>query len=614
MTARLPVSLVRHSIWHPSSFVGRRRLSGATSTAWVYLLYHLLTRSYPVRARRLRDLRLAHEHQERTPLATARPDPSPKLARVIERTIHPQGDRYPSANALAADLVAIARRPRVAPLLYGLGSAASLVLLAWIAWELRGRPALNRITSDASPAILAAGTSERPAEPPVIAVLPLKNLGEGQDSDYFVDGLTDEIIRNLAVIDGLHVRSSTSSFAFKGKPRNVREVGEQLGANLVVEGSVLRSGGRLRINAQLIQVAGDVPLWSERFDRELKDVFAIQDEISRAIVNRLRLTLGRGQRRYDTNLETYDLYLKARALNERRGNESSKEAAELFRQVVGRDPAFAPAYAGLAQAYAFMSTDYFGLDDQAGLSLMRPAAERALQLDPLSAEAHAAMGHLYSRERDWQRAQTFFQRAIDLNPTLTQIHTAYTSTTLVPLGKLDEAERLMGAALRADPLSLGVRRQMAILQIISGKYEDAIDNLRQVQAVDPEFPFVELHLLRALTFAGRLAEALPLWERGLEAISRRGDIRGRQYWMAPAYVMAGRRAEVERWPIGQDEYPYRQAVIYAALGDKDRAFEALDRTAATQPQRLGPILMAPEMAVLRGDPRLAALRKKLKLL
>ena len=121
-------------------------------------------------------------------------------------------------------------------------------------------------------------------------MLPLKNLSAESDSDYFVDGLTDEIIRNLAVIEGLEVRSRTSSFAFKDKPRNLRDVGEQLGVNLIVEGSIMRSGSRLRINAQLVQVAGDVPLWAERFDRELKDIFAVQDEISRAIVNKLRLT------------------------------------------------------------------------------------------------------------------------------------------------------------------------------------------------------------------------------------------------------------------------------------------------------------------------------------
>ncbi len=150
-------------------------------------------------------------------------------------------------------------------------------------------------------------------------MLPFKNLSSEPNGEYFSDGLTDEIISDLSVIDGLQVKSRTSSFFFKDKPRNIHEVGAQLGVALVLEGSVLRSGDKLRINAQLVRVSDDLPLWSGHFDRELKDVFAIQDEISRSIVNQLRLKFGQGQRRYNTNLEAYDLYLKAQALTRNQG-------------------------------------------------------------------------------------------------------------------------------------------------------------------------------------------------------------------------------------------------------------------------------------------------------
>ena len=152
-----------------------------------------------------------------------------------------------------------------------------------------------------------------------IAVLPLVNLDRNPDHDYFADGLTGEIIRNLSIIDGLAVRSQTSSFAFKGKPQNVHDVGKQLDAEYVLEGSVLLSGQQLRINAQLVRVRDDFPLWSGKYDRELTDVFAIQDEISRGIVNGLRLKLGQGRRRYETSAEAYDLYLRARALQIQHG-------------------------------------------------------------------------------------------------------------------------------------------------------------------------------------------------------------------------------------------------------------------------------------------------------
>ncbi|HUE51324.1 MAG TPA: winged helix-turn-helix domain-containing protein, partial [Terriglobales bacterium] len=153
-----------------------------------------------------------------------------------------------------------------------------------------------------------------PAHQYSIAVLPLRNLSPEPDSDYFSDGLTDEIISNLSVIDGLEVKSRTSSFTFKDKPRDIHSVGAQLGAKLILEGSVLRAGDKLRVNVQLFRVTDDASLWSGRYDRELKDVFEVQDEISRSIVNQLRLNLGRGQRRYNTNLEAYDLYLRARSL------------------------------------------------------------------------------------------------------------------------------------------------------------------------------------------------------------------------------------------------------------------------------------------------------------
>ena len=178
----------------------------------------------------------------------------------------------------------------------------------------------------------------------------MNNLSEDPANDYFADGLTDEIIRNLSIIEGLAVRSQTSSFAFKGKPRNVREVGKQLDAEYILEGSVQRSGQQLRINVRLVRVRDDIQLWSGKFDRELTDIFAIQDEISRGIVNNLRLKLGRGRRRYETSTEAYDLYLRARAVRGGLGQGVMPGAVNLFEQAIAKDPSFAPAYAGLAAA------------------------------------------------------------------------------------------------------------------------------------------------------------------------------------------------------------------------------------------------------------------------
>ncbi len=575
------------------------------------LLYHLVTGSYPVHARTVCQVRRAHQRGQRATVHAGRRDVPAKLARIIDRAIDPRPERrYQSAEALSTDLLALEPRSRLMRMAAAIVAAAALILTAGVAWEVRGR----QTGSFTKPSALLASfiglndgsaANARPVEQPVIAVLPFRNLGTEPDSEYFVDGLTDEIIRNLAVIQGLRVRSRTSSFAFKDKPRNLPDVGEQLGANLVVEGSVLRSGSRLRINAQLVQVAGDVALWSDRFERELEDVFDIQDEISRAIVNKLRLTLGRGQRRYDTNPETYELYLKARALLDRRDHRAGsgvREATELFEQVIAKDASFAPAYAGLAGAHAIRSMSPYGGDTfAAARAVMGPAAAKALQLDPLLAEAHAAMGWVYAREFDWDNADKSFRRAIDLNATLSHVYTGYSFSTLRPVGKHAEAERLLRAALGNDPLSLDLRRELAHVLIQAGRYDEAIENFDRARAVDPDFPV--LHLYRALTLAGRWAEAIPALEKGP----------GFAPWLAHAYVRAGRRADAERLAVVHRGFPFREANIYVALGDKDRAFEALQQMFATEPQRLAQLLAQPEMAVLHGDPRLTDLRKKLRL-
>src|SRR5215467_6918316 len=202
--------------------------------------------------------------------------------------------------------------------------------------------------------------------PVEIAVLPLVNLSQNPAEDYFADGLSGEIIRNLSIIDGMAVRSQTSSFTFKGKPRNLREIGKQLAADYILEGSVLRAGQQLRINAQLVRGSDDVPIWSARYDRKFADIFGIQDEISRGIVNSLRLKLGRGRRQYETSVEAYDLYLRGRAFEVRPALGGMSQAVPSFEETIADDPSFAPAYAGLAVAYAALS----------GFDIVQPA-ERA---------------------------------------------------------------------------------------------------------------------------------------------------------------------------------------------------------------------------------------------
>jgi TolB-like protein len=571
------------------------------------LLFHLLTGSYPVRGRNVHDLRHAHSHGDRTNIRTARPSVRPKLARIIDRAIDPEpARRYQSAEALAADLAMLTPRSQLKTVARALGVAAAVVLLAWVAVELGswtiGRASPTRLLLSASMSwlpIRMAGVS--PVDHPVIAVLPFTNLSSEPETNLIVDGLTAEILHQLALIDGLQVRSWESSLAVRNS--SLEDVRDRLDVNLVLQGQVLWAGTRVRINVQLVKVAEDVTLWSDRFDRELKDVFAIQDDISRAIVNRLQLRLGKGQRRYDINPQAYELYLKARAMADRAGFDDPKQAIYLFNRVIDIDGGFAPAYAGLANAYAWLSM----LTYQTGplkpaLAVMRPAAEKAVELDPRLAEAHAAMGWVYSCEREWRAAEDSFARAIALNPSLTSAYTSYTFSTLRPQEKYLESEQWLKLAQQHDPLSVNVGRELGSLYIVAGRYDDAIAILKRVRAIDAELPFVQRDLGRALIFAGRIDEAIPLLKADF-----------RSHYLAHAYVRAGRRSEAEKLYAVHQSYPYRKAVIAAALGNKDLAFEALELMMVDEPHRVAGALTYPEFSLLRGDPRRSTLRRALGL-
>ena len=560
------------------------------------VLFRLLTGSYPVFGGDLADLRRAHATGDGADARLDRARIPVRLRRVLARAIAPDPDRrYAGADMFGAALAALERAPTIKRVAYGAIGASALVAALGIGWNPGLREMLMR--APAAPA--------HAAKTPTIAVLPFVNAGSDPGNDDFIDGLTSEVIRNLAVIDGLQVRSQTSSFFFKNRPRDVREVAKQLQVALVVEAYVQRIGNQLRIHAQLVRVPDDVPVWSNRFDRTLDDVFAIQNEISLAIVNELRLTLGRGQRRYQTNLAAYDLYLRGRALVARRGTESAEQAARLFEQVIAIDREFAPAHAGLADAYATMS---WAIDaPETALAGMRPAAVKALQMDPELAEAHTAMGITYAREFNWENATSSFERAIALNPNLSEIRTSYSFSTLVPQGQAAKALDILAAAMEMDPLSLAVKREVGIAQFVGGRYEEAIVNLRQVVAADPDFTYAANLLARALTFAGRPEEAIALWES-------RPQPSDWERWLMPAYVKLGRRADVDRvLNLPRNAHPYRQALNYAALGDKERTFEALSRAAVVAPQRTAAVLAYPEMALLRGDPRLDQLRKRFNL-
>ena len=440
----------------------------------------------------------------------------------------------------------------------------------------------------------------QPKKPIAIAVLPLQNLNQDAASDYFADGLTDEIIRNLSIIEGLAVRSQTSSFAFKGKPRNLHEVGKQLEAEYILEGSVLGSGTKLRINAQLVRVRDDLTLWSGKYDRESTDIFAIQEEISQGIVNGLRLKLGRGRRRYETSVEAYDLYLRGRALDYESfiplsGNNRS---VGYYQAAIAKDPTFAPAYAALALIYAYRSGNNFEVGQENELPKMQTAVDKAIKLDPLSGEAHTALGVSQARYGQWELAEKSFRRAIEIDPNSSLSYNYFAMYHLLPLGRIDEALRQLRIAEKADPLSPAVHSILAYVLISARRYGEAAEHCQKTSDRQG-------CLGRARLGQGRIDEAIQLLGTS--------DLDLNQGYLGHALGRAGRREEVERLLAAGVGRGFQQALMYSGLGDKERTIEALDRQTALGPVRLGRALTWPEFDLIRGDPRLKDLRKKVGL-
>jgi TolB-like protein len=453
----------------------------------------------------------------------------------------------------------------------------------------------------------------QPEAPIPIAVLPLMNLNQDSADDYFADGLTSEIIRNLSIIDGLAVRSEASTFALKSKPLTARDAGKQLEADYLLEGSVLRSGEQLRINVQLVRVSDDLPLWSQQYEREMKDIFSIQDEISRGIVNNLRLKFGRGRRKYETSTEAYDLYLRARAQDARFDRPIDRQSVPLFEQAIAKDPSFAPAYAGLAEAHAELSGNT-KFDIPREVEQMHAAAERAIGLDPLSAESYDALGAAYARDGKWEQSEKSFLQAIELQPQRANSHMHFASLYLLPLGRLEQAIKQLRIAERNDPLAPEVHYWLWDALEDAGRDEEAI---KSCEKLPPQHSAKNRCTFEAQVFLGKAREVVQFFEAKQAKPSDFVEkVRGATA-LGCAYARLGRREEAESLAKGEvGNGGEGGAEIFSCLGDKDRVFEILDRNSQVGPIRMGYFLLRVDRAnrgLLRGDPRLKALRKKVGL-
>jgi serine/threonine protein kinase/tetratricopeptide (TPR) repeat protein len=427
--------------------------------------------------------------------------------------------------------------------------------------------------------------------PPSIAVLPFADMSPQKDQDYFCDGLAEEIINALTQLEGLHVVARTSAFAFKGKLEDVREIGRNLNVNTVLDGSVRTAGDRLRITTQLVNVSDGYQLWSERFDRKLEDIFAIQDEISLAVVNKLKVKLLSGEksallRRHTEDREAYDHYLKGRYFFNRRHRGDFERAIACFQEAIALSPDYALPHVGIADVFNILGLWGYMRPSEA-FSKAKIAAGRALEIDDTLAEAHVAMAFIqFFYERDWNRADYHFKHAFQLKLSNALAYT-WSGLHLLAAERYDEATATARRAVELDPLSPMIHTAAASVHIGAGQVDAAFELLHKAIELDPNLPTAQFWLGWCFAAQGRDEEALVPLQKAAEA-----GLLGASGILGLILARSGKREQaLDRLDKFSTEHyvPFvTKALIHAGLGDRERYVELIEKAHADrEPLSLG---------------------------
>jgi prepilin-type processing-associated H-X9-DG protein len=454
-----------------------------------------------------------------------------------------------------------------------------------------------------------------------IAVLPFVNADPGRENEYLSDGITDELIDALAKVDGLRLVSRTSVFALKGKPQDVRAIGVFLGASVVLEGTVRRSGDQLRITAQLSSTDDGHLVWSQRYDRTLHDVFAVQDEIARTIVNTLRATWFADlseplSHRYTDNVKAYGLYLRGRHAWNKRTQDSVQDGIGFFERAIAEDASYALAYTGLADSYA-LQVDYRSMPVAEGFERAKTYARKAIAIDDALAEAHASLAwSMFIYDWDWDGADREFRRAIDLDPGYATAHQWY-AFSLSAQGRLDEALVESHTALELDPASVSVRRSLAHVYYYVRRYDQAVHHIEHAIAQDPTAG--ENYRLLGLFLA--LEERFDEAERVLrDAVDLAGA--GIYPLATLAYVLARKGGYAEARTIlaelthrASRDYVSPVAIAMSCLGlrDWDGVMDALERAFTERRGWLAYLAVNPILDAVRDEARFQAMVRRMAL-
>jgi serine/threonine protein kinase/TolB-like protein/Flp pilus assembly protein TadD len=568
-------------------------------------------------------------HRAPTSPIRLNPECPAELERIINKALEKDRDlRYQSAADLRSDLERLRRETEAGRVGAGLARPREGRALSYIVGAVVGTLALVLALAVAvnvaglrDRIVRIVGAGLRPAPAPIrsLAILPLENLSRDKEQDYFADGMTDALIAELGQIGSLRVISRTSVMQYKGAKRPLPQIAKELNVDAVIEGSVLRSGGRVRITAQLIGAVPERHLWARSYERDLRDVLALQSAVAQAIANEIKIKVTpQEQTRLASsrpvNPEAYELYLKGRYEWNKRTEEGLKKGLEYFQQAIRMDPSCALAYSGVADSYGMLGSNAF-LPGTEVLAKAKAAALKALELDDGLAEAHASLAQLlFDYDRDRVAALREFEAAIKLNPNYATAHHWY-AMDLAWLGRDEEAIREIEQARSLDPLSVRISANVGLVLYVARQYDRAILELLKTLELEPSDP--DAHwLLGQIYLQKRMnREALAEMQKAVSLAHDRPLERAR---LAHAYAVTGNRGEalkilgrLEQQSKREYVSPYFMARAYVALGKKEQAFAWLQKGLEVYDGMMDDLKVDPALAPLRSDPRFQNLLRRM---
>ena len=614
------------------------------------VIHEMLTRSVPFEGETASDVIAAVLEREPQPLVSRKEEIPNELKRIVSKALRKDcEERYQTIRDMLVDLKSLKqeleldaklKRSTQSPL-EGVGATATSIERATTAKHKTAAPTSSAeyvvgeikrhklrmgillVTLLVLAAIAYFGYFARDSGPGreainSIAVLPFVNASNNQDAEYLSDGISESLINSLSQLPQLKVIARSSSFKFKGKAAEPREVAKALGVRAIVTGRVIQLGDQLQISAELVDASDGTQVWGEQYNRKATDLLAMQSEISREIAERLRLKLTNTEqqqlaKRSTANPEAYELLLKGRFFSNKEGPEGRTKAIEYFSQAVALDPNYALAHAELAAAYNILSASAT-VDPKVIRPTAQAAAQKALELDETLPEAHLALGTLRFNYWEWAAAEREYKRAIELNPSSSRGHSVY-SFYLSAIGRHEEAIAEARRARELDPLSAGINRRIGSVLVNARRYDEAIEQLKKTLELDPNYTPTHYWLGYAYAAKGQYPQAIAEYK---EVVRLGEDNTSIQIYLGYSLAMSGKRNEAlailnEVQTTKEYVSPAELAVLYAGLGDKEQAFAAFERAYAAHDFQLQYLKVEASYDSLRSDPRFADLLRRVGL-